>query len=479
MSKNNIVNESNKALLWSFSERIGYQVINFLVILILARFLEPKDFGIISLLMSIIYILNVFMDGGFGILIIQKQEISDNDLSTIFYTNMTIGLVFYFILWVFSRNIGIFFQEPYLDKYLKVISLVLIINSFSIVQFSLIEKELKFKKLFIVNVLSLLTSSVATVYFAFLGLGVWSLVFFQLIGSLIRTILVNYLSDWSPKLVFDMKSLKSSWRFSKNILFSSLIDSVYQKGINFFIGKISSTVELGFYEQASKTKEIPAAAIASSTRRVLFPMFSRFQDQSEKVKIDFKIGIKLLAFLAIPLTFMFNMFSDFIVIVLFSKKWLASSYYLELLSFTILPYVLFYMNIDLFKAKGNSSMYMRINIITKSIGFILIIIASLFGLKYVLYSFILVHWFSYLFSSYFTKENLGYTLIEQIIDLLPFISYGAISFIVTKVIFRLFVIDNFYLSNSITILSFLIIYCMMAYSFSIKSMKEILKFLFK
>ena len=376
------------AIIWSVLEKFGSQIINLIVILVLSRILSPKDFGTVSILISIVYILNVFMDGGFGIYIIQKDEINEKELTTIFYTNFILAVFSYLILVFFAGRIGLFYGIEDFPFFIKVLATILITNSLGIVQFALIERNLEFNKLFLINIASLIIASTTAIVLASFNYGIWSLIFFYILNSVMKLILYFYYSNWTPSLVYDLVSLKKAWKFSKNILFSSIIDACYNKGINFFIGKISTTSELGFYEQASKAKDLPTSAISSSLRRVFLPMFSKLKGDNDLIVVEFKKGIKLLAYLAVPLSFIFFIFSDFIILVLFSEKWLKSSYYLKILAFTVIPFILYYLNIDLFKSKGNSRQYMKINVYTKLTGIILITISSFFGLNYILYSFV-------------------------------------------------------------------------------------------
>ena len=456
-------------------EKFGTQIINFIVILVLSRILTPEDFGTISIIASIVYILNVFMDGGFGTYIIQKDEIKDEELSTIFYTNITVAILFYILLLLFSNSIGTFYDIDNFYVFINVLASVLLINSFGIVQFSLIVRNLQYNRSFSINMISLIISAIVAIILALLNYGIWSLILFYILNSLVKLILYFYYSDWKPSFLFDLVSLKISWRFSKNILFSSLVDACYNKGINFFIGKISSTSELRFYEQASKAKDIPTNAISSSLRSVFLPMFAKLKGENKLIIKDFKKGIQVISYIVVPLSFIFYLFSDFIILILFSEKWLKSSYYLEILSFTMIPYILYYLNIDLFKSKGNSKQYMKINVYTKLIGIVLIIISSFFGLKYILYSFVFVYWMSYIYSTIMTKKNINYGALEQLRVIVPFVLKCLFIYIIFLLFEEYVDFNNFYVEEILKLFLFIIIYILLTYRVTKKLLRKILR----
>ena len=416
------------------------------------------------------------MDGGFGIYIIQKKNISNDDLSTIYLTNLFIAILLYLCIFLFSDSIALFFEIINFSFYLKVLGIILILNSLSIVQFSLIEKNLKFNHLFKINIISLLISSIFAFIFAILEYGIWSLIFFYLINSFLKTILFIYYSEWLPSLVFKIKLLRNAWLFSKNILLSSLVDASFSRVINFIIGKVGSPAELGFYEQANKTKEIPTYAISNSLRRVYLPVFSKLRGKNESIKIEFKKAIKLISFISIPLTFILFYFSESIVTILFSEKWIKSSYYLEILSFTVLPYILFYVNIDLFKANGNSKKYMQINLLSKTIGLLLILITSMIGIDYVLYSFVLTYWFSFFYVCKFSINYSGISLKNQFFITLPFFLKSTLCFILVFLLKEFVDIDDFKIIELSSFILFIFTYIAMNHKLSKAIFFKILRY---
>ncbi len=467
--KTSFMKIAKAAIYWSFFEKFSYQIINFVVILILSRLLNPDDFGIISILMAIIYILNVFMDGGFGIYIIQKKKIYEKDLSTIFFTNLLIASISYILLFIFANDISLFFDIQNLNDYIKVIGLTLILNALGLVQFVLIERNFQFKKLFLINISSLFCSSCIAIFFAIYDYGVWSLIWFYFFNCFLKLIMYYYKAVWYPKPIFDVEALKESWSFSKNILFSSLVDALHSKGVNFIIGKISTITELGFYEQASKAKELPTNSISTSLRRVFLPFFSKINENKELVRNKFIEGIKLIVFLAVPLSFLMFYFSDSIIIILFSEKWLASGFYLKILSLTVVPYILYYLNIDLFKSKGDSKGYMRVNVYTKLLGLLLICISSFWGLNYILYSLVLVYWLSFFYSAYLTQFSINYSVFQQSKELVPPFIKCVLIFILLNLIWDAN-IYSYYIYEIIKAVIFIVLYLILSF----RSIKQII-----
>ena len=189
-------------MFWSFLQKFGTMTISFVSNIVLARLLTPEDYGCIGMLMIFITLANTFIDGGLGSALIQKKEPTEEDYSTIFYWNLIISIILYIFLYISASLIAQFYDLPLLSSILKIQGIVLIINSLSIIQFNRLKKQLKFKEIATINLISAVLSVGIAIILAYWGWGVWSLVVQQLFVSFFNTVLLWGHSRWVPLFIF-------------------------------------------------------------------------------------------------------------------------------------------------------------------------------------------------------------------------------------------------------------------------------------
>ena len=163
-------------MIWRAVQGFGNRIILFIANLVLARLLSPDDFGCIGMLMIFLSILNVFINGGFSLALLQKKNVTRADYSTAFYWNLVVSLVAYLLLFYFSPAISVFYRIPLLSTVLRVQGLALIFNALSVVQITILQQQLNFKRIAIYDLISVSIACSAGIVTALLGWGVWSLV---------------------------------------------------------------------------------------------------------------------------------------------------------------------------------------------------------------------------------------------------------------------------------------------------------------
>ena len=181
-----------KGVSWQFIEKFGSYALNFIFSVILARLLSPKDFGLIGIITAFFVIAQVFIDSGFGNAYIQKKEVDKADKDTVFLVNIIISIIIYSILFFSAPLIADFYDIIILIDLIRVMGLILIINSFNIIHISQLTRDLDFKKKSKFTLLSVSISGILGVSMAYLSYGVWSLVFFQMSNRFILSLYFVY-----------------------------------------------------------------------------------------------------------------------------------------------------------------------------------------------------------------------------------------------------------------------------------------------
>lgn len=281
--KDSLKERTISGMLWTAVQRFGRMGIMFVGNLVLARLLSPEDFGYIGMLMVFIAIANTFVDSGFGAALIQRKEPTQTDYSTIFYWNLIVAFFFCGVFYISAPWIAAFYKLPDLVPILRVQSLVLILNAFSIIQLNQLTKQLEFKILAKVNLVAALGGVVLGILTAYMGWGVWSLVVMNLSNAFLLNVVVWYATKWKPMWCFSWQSFKSLFGYGSLILVSSLIETIYTNIQLLIVGRVFSAKTLGYFTQAKKMEEVPVIGLSEVVNQVTFSVYSQVQDDKQRL----------------------------------------------------------------------------------------------------------------------------------------------------------------------------------------------------
>ncbi len=407
------------SLFWSFFERIGQQAIQFIIAIILARLLAPAEFGLIAMLTIFMAVAQAFIDSGFGSALIQKQDTTHLDECSIFYFNIAVGVFAAVILCLAAPLIASFYNMPLLTRLTRVLSLNLVINSFGLIQTVLLSKRVDFKSQLKASLIATFLSGILGIAMAYRGYGVWSLVAQSLSQNLLCIGLLWFFLRWRPSLIFSFDALRSMFSFGSRLLFSGLLETVFQNIYLVVIGKIFSPVELGFYSRAKHSVDLPVTSVAGSVSRVMYPVFSAIQSDKDQLKRGLKKALTSMALLNFPVMIGLAVVAKPLVLILLTDKWLPCVPYLRLLCFVGLLYPLHLINLNVLKAQGRSDLFLRLEILKKILVVIAIVITYRWGISALIMGQIAVSVLAYYLNSYYTGRLLQYHFFEQIMDVAP------------------------------------------------------------
>lgn len=406
---------------WTIFEGVFSQGTIFIVGIILARLLTPKDFGVVGIISAIIAVANSIVEGGFGSALIRKINTTDKDYNTVFYTNLITALLLYIFLYTAAPFISLFFKTPILADLIRVTGAVLLFNAMSLIQRTLLTKELAFKKLGIIAILSSIISGSIAIIMANNDYGVWSLIVLSILRPLINTCLLWFTTSWIPKLIFSRPSFKELFDFGYKLLLGNLINTAYKNVYYFLIGKYFSPKALGFYTRADQFQTPFSSNIAIAIRRISFPILSKFQNNKQSLKIKFIQFIRISMLLNFTLMLCIAAMAEPIILLLIGNKWQQSIIYLQLLCIPGLLYPLQILHLNLLLVKGYSNLNLKLEIIKKIILLPIILISLGLSIQHMIYGLIVFSIIEYFINSYYTKKIIGYNLKNQFKDFLPFI----------------------------------------------------------
>jgi teichuronic acid exporter len=415
----NLKQKTISGLIWSFIDNIASLGISFIIGVILARILSPKDFGLIGMLSIFIAISQSFIESGFRQSLIRKQDCTEADYSTVLYFSIAVSLLFYSILYVCAQSISMFFHEPILKVLIRVLGLGLIINSLSIIQITLLTKRIDFKLQAKISVISSTLSGIISVYLAYTGWGVWSLVVLMLVKYTINLLLFWFWSSWKPIWIFSLKSLNELFSFGSKLLLSGLIDTIYKNVYYIIIGKYFSALELGYYTRADQFQTLPSSNIQSIIGRVSYPVLLTIQDDIPRLREAYKKIIRSTMLITFVLMFGMAAVARPMIYTLIGEKWQASIIYLQMLCFVGMFYPLHALNLNMLEVQGRSDLFLRLEIIKKILAVPIIIIGIIWGIKTMILGMMVNTIIAYYLNSFWSGRFIGYPFHTQIKDILP------------------------------------------------------------
>lgn len=406
-------------LLWKFLERGGVQIIQTIVQLILARVLSPEDYGVTAIILVFINIATVFIQSGLGSALVQKLEPTENDYSSVFYINIFISFLMIAVLYFCSPLIAHFYNMSILTPVLRVCSLSLFFNALWHVHIAILQKKLMFKKLFAANTASGLLAGIISILAAYKGFGVWALVMYQVLNSLISTVIIWVLVPWRPKLLFSWGSIKELFGFGSRLLVSSLIDTVYGNIQPLVIGKFFSSSDLGYYNQGKQIPNVLVNNLNGSIQGVMFPVFSEYQNNQYRLKQLVRRSIVTSCFIVFPMMAGLVAVARPMTLLLLTEKWLPSVPFMQISCIIYALWPIHTANLQAINAVGRSDIFLKLEIIKKIVGIAILCGTVPFGIYPMLWGTVASGVISSFINAYPNRKLLGYSYFEQIKDILP------------------------------------------------------------
>lgn len=416
---NSLQDKTIDSMLWCTVDRVGSLSLAFISNLVLARLLLPHDFGCIAMLNVFLSFASILMHGGFTMSLIQKNNPTAKDYSSVFYCNLAISTTLYAILFFTAPAISRFYHVQLLTKVLRVQALQLIIDSFSCVQLSILKKNLRFKSLAFRNILSTLFGVLSGVLCAFYGCGVWSLVVCSTVTSISGILLLWRASSWRPTREFSMDSIRELFSFGGFMMLSSIVSTLYENLQSLLIGKFYSSSDLGYVNQAKKLESVPSGAISSVVSQVSFPVFSSIQTDTERLRYGVRKNILAIEFVNIPLMLLLVVIARPLILFLYGQKWELCVPYFQILCISRLVSAIVPINQNLICARGQSKQYLLIQLLKCFIAILLILATVRQGIIALMWALTIIPYIEFIICSIVNRRKINYGLFEQVKDILP------------------------------------------------------------
>lgn len=442
------MNEKNKfkektldGIIWKFAEKIGSQMILFVIQIVLARLLLPEDYGRIGLVTIFISILDIFVQQGLTTALIQKKDADIKDYSTVFYMNIIGALILYIICYLLAPVVAHFYNDDLLVDIMRILTMTVFLGAIGAVPNAILSKKLEFRKIFLKGIFNIVVQGVVGIWMAYHGYGVWALVYSKLAGTMAGTVAIWIMVRWSPQLLFSVKRVKNLFLYSSRVLGISLLNTIFNNIHSLIIGKYFSKADLGYYQRGQQIPQTFMNAVDGSINEVLYPALSLLQNEPDSLKKALRRSIKQSMFLVLPLMLGLVVTADSVVRLLLTEKWLPCVPFIKL-SCIICAFWPLAANMTALNAMGKSAMTFKISLTTKTITLVAIIMCIKAGIYAIMCGTICASVFSIILTARFTKREFNYSLRDQIGDVIPTVLLSLGMFLVTNV-FNYFEINTY------------------------------------
>ncbi len=409
-----------KGAVWTLLEKLSGQIVQFVVGMILARLLTPDDYGTVALMGIFFAVAGVLVDGGFGGALIQKKDADDLDFNSVFYLNLTLSILAYVALFYTAPLIARFYKVPELTPIVRVAAISLMFNAVNTIQNAELTKKMLFHLSFRVSLITCFTSAVCGVTLAFLGYGVWALVWSTLISGFAGVIARWFIIAWRPRLMFSFNRLKPLFSYGWKMATSALLDQVFVNLNGLLIGKFYSKAELAYVNKGNGLPSLAMNEVDATLGRVSFPAMVLLQDDKAKLRDAMRRMIQCSTFLVFPLMVGLAACSYSLLRLLFGSQWTPAAPYMMLACFTFALWPFHTINLRGIMAVGRSDVFLKLEILKKTLKLVVILIAFRHGV----FVFMAVSAFalgplSVFINAWPNTKLLGYTIGMQIMDVLP------------------------------------------------------------
>lgn len=419
MQKNNDKNNFFLCFFWKFNEQILSQLVSFIVSIVLARLLSPKDYGIVALVNVFIILANVFVTSGFSSALIQRKDATEKDFSTIFHCSFIFSLIIYAIIYFSAPLIANFYRNNGLIIVVRVFALQLPISSFNSIQQAYVSRNMAFQKIFISTTIATLLSGLIGIICAFLRMEVWALVVQTLSATILQTFVLFLEIPWRPKLEFSMQSAKELINYGWKVFCASFLGTFFNELRNLIIGRFYSPADLAYYNRGSRMPDLIANNIDTTITSVLFPVLSKHSDNYQKLKFMIRRSIRTSTFLIMPLMFGLAVAAKPVTQILLTDKWLPSVPFMQCLCISGAFGSISNANMQVIKASGRSDLLLKLELIKKPLYLVFLIASIKINILAVAISMAMYNIIGMMINVKPNKRLIGYSYKEQFIDVFP------------------------------------------------------------
>lgn len=425
MANQSLKQKTTIGIFWSFIEKFSVQIVQLILSLLIARILNPSDYGLIGMLTIFTAISNVFIESGFTNALIQKQDRTETDFSTAFFFNAFVGIVCYLILYFTAPLIARFYNTPALIPIIRILFINIIINSLCIVHNTKLIIDMNFKTRSLISLVSVIVSGIVGVFMAYNDYGVWALVGQSLSLSIMTTLLFVIIIKWRPLFVFSKKSFHQLFSFGSKLLATGLVATIMNNLYTVLIGKYFTAKDVGYYTKGMQVPTLASSTLTSVLQGVTFPVLTSVQNEKERLVSIYRRFMQTTCFFAIPIMIALAIITEPFIRFFLTEKWMPAVPLMQWICLARIFLPISTLNLNILNAIGRPDLFMKIDLSKLPLNIIILIITIPLGIKAVVIGHFIMSFISFFINAYLPGKLFGYGALGQIKDTLPVLACTA------------------------------------------------------
>lgn len=441
--ENSLKSKTVSGVGWSAADAFLGQGVTFLIGLVLARILSPEEYGLIGIVTIFTTILTGIVDSGFSNALIRKQNVSDEDYNTMFFTNLGLSIILFFFLFFSAPLIAHFFKRPELSGLTRVMGVILIVQALSLVHNTILTKRIDFKTKTKASLIAAIGSGVVGIGMALRGYGVWSLVGQQISRQVLYSICLWGFIHWKPTFVFCSQSFRYMWGFGWKLMLSGLLANIWNQLYQIVVAKFYSPATLGQYSRSKEYANIFSSNLTAIVQRVSFPVLAQIQDDEIRMVSAYRRVIKTTMFVTAIIMISMGAVAEPLIYCLIGPQWHTAATYLPLICLSMSLYPLHAINLNMLQVQGRSDIYLYLEIIKKVLAIGPIFLGVFVDIYWMLIGTLITGIIAFFLNTFYTGKKLGYSSWMQLKDIAP--SYGIAFLVAVSVYFLKFLPISFWI----------------------------------
>lgn len=412
--------QTARSILWNALDKVGFQVVAFIVGLITMRLLSAREFGLIGALAIFTALSNILAESGFTSAMIRRKENSDGEYVAVFCFNVALSLLFYVGLYLASGSIAAYCKMSELQSLSHLLFLSVIFNSLGIVPIIILTKSLSFRKMSIASLAAAVVSGVVTIVMILRGYSYWALAWQIVLQSAVKTLLLWMFCGWRPTASPRFEVLKELLSFSFSLIATNLMNTFARYIYNPFIGRCFGEERLGYYAESYKFYILPVNIISGTFAGVALPVLSKLNDDAPRQLLYLRKMMRVVAFCIFPVMLGAIACFDNLEEVILAEKWREIVPYFRILALAGLVGPMHLMYLNLMVVRG----FTKYNFVLEFVRNGLIIVLLLLfhdSVDVILWGIVAANVGSYVVDLFFVRRVVAYSVFQQLKDIFPYL----------------------------------------------------------
>lgn len=350
---------------WTLGEKVLTALVQFVVRVLILRLLMPEDLKVVAILMALVSFALVVVDSGFSQMLLRKKEPTETDLKSVFLFNITSSLLLYTLLVALSPFLADYYAMPILREVAPLFFCMLPLNALGVIQHTMLSRRFHFARISKVIFVAQLISGLAAVVLAYLGWGVWALIWQQVVLMAVRSALLWWWGGWTPTGRGSVQALRQMAPYSMSLMATDLVTALYNKVPQLALGKIYLDATLGYYDQAIKLKDLPVQSAMQSVQQVTFPALAKIAHEQPKFSESFRQVLMVVAYAMFPVMVGMAAVAYDMFYLLIGEQWLPTVPLFEVVCLMGLFTPLAMMAYNVLKVKAEGGLILRLELLKK------------------------------------------------------------------------------------------------------------------